>query len=120
MILTDLPQNIDAQSIRVEGAGVGDVLVTSVDTRNRFIGDDTLDTQRKALEKDILNLQVERQGLDQTISDLNQQRNILLSLADKQLVPQSTTETVRAIDAAQLTALLDVVGGRLALLSRKL
>ncbi len=118
LILTDLPQNIDAQSIRVEGAGDGDLLVSSVDTRNRFVGADPVDERRRALEKDIMILQVERQGLDQTVSDLNQQRAILLSLADKQLVPQSTTETVRGIDATQLTGLLDVVGNRLAALSK--
>ncbi len=118
LILTDLPQNIDAQSIRVEGVGEGDLLVGSVDTRNHYLGAATIDAQRKALEKDIQNLQVERQGLDQTVADLNQQRNILYGLADKQLVPQSTTETTKGIDALQLGSLLDVVGHRLAALSK--
>jgi uncharacterized protein (TIGR02231 family) len=118
LILTDLPQNIDAQSIRVEGAGEGELLVGSVDTRSRYLGNDAADTQRKGIEKDIQTLQVERQGLDQTVADLQQQRNILYSLADKQLVPQSTTDTTKAIDAVQLGALLDVVGVRLAALSK--
>ncbi len=118
LILMDLPQNIDAQSIRVEGAGEGELLVGSVDTRNRYLGNDAADAQRKGIEKDIQTLQVERQGLDQTVADLQQQRNILYSLADKQLVPQSTTDTTKAIDAVQLGALLDVVGQRLAGLSK--
>ena len=118
LILTDLPQNIDAQSIRVEGAGEGELLVGSVDTRSRYLGNDAADAQRKGIEKDIQTLQVERQGLDQTVADLQQQRNILYSLADKQLVPQSTTDTTKAIDAVQLGALLDVVGQRLAGLSK--
>ena len=118
LILTDLPQNIDAQSIRVEGAGTGELLVGSVDTRNHYLGAEVSDAQRKTLEKDIQNLQVERQGLDQTVADLNQQRNILYGLADKQLVPQSTTETTKGIDALQLGSLLDVVGQRLAALSK--
>ncbi len=118
LILTDLPQNIDTQSIRVEGAGEGDLQVGSVDTRNHYLGAVNTDAQRKSLEKDIQNLQVERQGLDQTVADLNQQRNILYGLAEKQLVPQSTTDTTKSIDALQLGSLLDVVGQRLAALSR--
>jgi uncharacterized protein (TIGR02231 family) len=118
LILTDLPQNIDTQSIRVEGVGTGELLVGSVDTRNHYLGVEATDAQRKVLEKDIQNLQVERQGLDQTVADLNQQRNILYGLADKQLVPQSTTETTKGIDALQLGSLLDVVGQRLAALSK--
>ncbi len=118
LILTDLPQNIDAQSIRVEGVGEGDLQVGSVDTRNRYLGSASIDAQRKTLEKDIQNLQVERQGLDQTVADLNQQRNILYGLAEKQLIPQSTTETTKSIDALQLSSLLDVVGVRLAGLSK--
>jgi uncharacterized protein (TIGR02231 family) len=118
LILTDLPQNIDAQSIRVEGAGDGQLLVGSVDTRKRYLGDGALDAQRKSIEKNIQTLQVERQSLDQTVADLNQQRTILYSLADKQLVPQSTTDTTKSIDAVQLGALLDVVGERLSNLSK--
>jgi uncharacterized protein (TIGR02231 family) len=118
LILKDLPQNIDAQSIRVEGAGEGELLVGSVDTRSRYLGNDASDAQRKSIENDIQTLQVERQDLDQTIADLNQQRTILYSLADKQLVPQSTTDTTKAIDAVQLGALLDVVGVRLAGLAK--
>lgn len=118
LILTDLPQNIDTQSIRIEGVVTGELLVGSVDTRNHYLGIEATDAQRKVLEKDIQNLQVERQGLDQTVADLNQQRNILYGLADKQLVPQSTTETTKGIDALQLGSLLDVVGQRLAALSK--
>ena len=118
LVLTDLPQNIDAQSIRVEGVGTGELLVGSVDTRNHYLGAANTDAERKWLEKDIQSLQVERQGLDQTVADLNQQRNILYGLADKQLVPQSTTETTKGIDALQLGSLLDVVGQRLAALSK--
>jgi uncharacterized protein (TIGR02231 family) len=118
IVLADLPQNVDAQSIRVEGDSSGGLLVGSVDTRSKFTGSATVDATRKGLEKEILELQVERQGLDQTVADLNQQKTILLSLADKQLVPQSTTETVKAIDATQLGNLVDLVGQKLIALSK--
>ncbi len=118
LILADLPQNIDAQSIRVEGASSGTLSIGSVDTRNRFMGTKLSMRNAKTLEKEIMDLQIERQGLDQTVADLNQQRSILMSFADKQLVPQSTTETVKAIDVAQLSGLLDLVGQKLSALSK--
>jgi uncharacterized protein (TIGR02231 family) len=118
LILADLPQNVDAQSIRVEGSNAGGLVVGSVDTRNKFQGSAAQDAKRKTLEDQIKDLQLERQALDQTVNDLNQQRSILLGLADKQLVPQSTTETVKQIDAVQLGALVDLVGQKLALYSR--
>lgn len=116
IVLADLPQNIDAQSIRVEGDSTGGLLVGSIDTRSKF-QTDTEDTRRSAIEKQLKDLAFERQALDLTISDLNQQRTILLNLADKQLVPQTTTETVKAIDATQLGGLLDMVGQKLSSLS---
>jgi uncharacterized protein (TIGR02231 family) len=118
LILADLPQNIDAQSIRVEGASSGALAIGSVDTRSKYAGNAAVDATRKALEKEIQDIQIERQGLDQTIADLNQQRAILMSLADKQLVPQSTTDTVKTIDVAQLGGLLDLVGQKLSTLSK--
>ena len=117
LILADLPQTVDPQSIRVEGVSSGDLLIGSVDTRNKFQGEGD-DAKRKALETEIQDLQFERQALDQTMSDLNQQRQILLNLADKSLVPPTTTETVKTIDAAQLGSLVDLVGQKLAALSK--
>jgi uncharacterized protein (TIGR02231 family) len=116
LVLKDVPQNIDPQTIRVEGASSGDLLVGSVDTRNKFQGEADAGP-RRALEKQIQDFQFERQALDLTISDLNQQRSILLNLADKQLVPPSTTDNVKVIDATQLGGLLDLVGQKLSSLS---
>ena len=116
IVLADLPQNIDAQSIRVEGTGSSGLLVGSVDTRSKFQAEKD-DAKRVALEAELKDLAFERQALDQTLADINQQRLILMNLADKQLVPQTTTETVKAIDATQLGGLLDMVGQKLATLS---
>jgi uncharacterized protein (TIGR02231 family) len=117
IVLKDLPQTIDAQSVRVTGDASGNLLIGSVDTRNKFQGDGN-DAKRKVLEDEIKDLTFERGALDQTVSDLNSQRNILMSLADKQLVPQTTTETVKAIDAQQLGSLLDLVGSKLSVISK--
>jgi uncharacterized protein (TIGR02231 family) len=116
LILKDLPQTIDPQSIRIAGVSSEDLLVGSVDTRSKFQGESN-DGKRKAIETQIRDLQFERQALDLSISDYNQQRTILLNLADKQLVPPSTTDNVKVIDANQLGGLLDLVGQKLSTLS---
>jgi uncharacterized protein (TIGR02231 family) len=118
LVLADLPQNIDAQSIRVEGDSSGALAIGSVDTRNKYVGGQAVDDTRKGLEKQMQDLQIERQNLDQTIADLNQQRTILMSLADKQLVPQSSTDTVKGIDVQQLSGLLELVGQKLSAVSK--
>ena len=116
VILNDLPANIDPQSIRVEGlpSVAGSLAVVSVDSRSLFTGDATIDQKRIAFETEIQTLIDERSAIDMVINDANQQRQFLMGLADRQLVPQSSTDNVKAIDVAQLTGLLDLVDARLA------
>lgn len=120
VILKDLPANIDPQSIRVEGSGAGgkSFAIASVDSRSLFIGSADLDQRRKALEKEIQELQDERAALDTAIGDANQQRGFLTGLADKQLTPQNAAETLKGIDVTQLAGLIDLVGQRLAGLAK--
>lgn len=120
IILSDLPASVDPRSIRVEGEGSSPLEISSVDTKSHYINQVDRDAKRKILEKDIAALYDERTALDQAIGDANHQRNFLLSLADKQIVPQSTTETVKGIDVAQLTGLLDLVGTRLSTLAKSI
>jgi uncharacterized protein (TIGR02231 family) len=96
----------------------GALAVASVDSRNQFIGDADMDAKRKTLEDQIQSLMDERMTIDTTIADANHQRQFLLGLADKQLTPQSTTDTLKGIDVAQLTGLLDLVGVRLSGLAK--
>ncbi len=70
------------------------------------------------MEKEIAALYDERSALDQAIADANQQRSFLISLSEKQLTPQSSTDTVKSIDVTQLTALLDLMGQRLSALAK--
>jgi uncharacterized protein (TIGR02231 family) len=120
VILKDLPADIDPQSIRVEGlpSVAGSLAVASVDTRNQFTGSEDSDQRRLAFEAQIQTLSDERGTLDTIVNDSNQQRQFLIGLADKQLVPQSSTDNVKSIDVTQLTGLLDLVGARLALLAK--
>ncbi|MFO1033422.1 MAG: mucoidy inhibitor MuiA family protein [Hyphomicrobiales bacterium] len=118
IILAGLPAGIDPASIRVEGTGEGALEITSVDTRIDAVPNAARDERRKSLIKEQEKLADERSALDQTIADANHQREFMLDLADKQLTPQSANETVKGIDVAQLTGLLDLVQQRLAALAK--
>ena len=117
LVLEDLPGELDAQSIRVEGAGGVGLEIGSVDSKLVYLSTVAQDTERKGLEKEIETLGDERQALDQTLSDADYQKRLLLSLADKQLVP-SSDEKSKAVDAAQLGSLLDLVSAKLNLISK--
>ena len=120
ILLTGLPADIDPQSIRVEGAGTGQVEISSVDARDSYIGVAAADGEQLALQKQITALADERALLDMAVADSNHQRTFLLNLADKQLTPQTSTDMTRGIDVAQLGGLLDLVGQKLAVLGEKI
>ena len=117
LILEDLPGELDAQSIRVEGAGGAGLEIGSVDSKLVYLSTAAQDAERKNLEKEIETLGDERQALDQTLSDADYQKRLLLSLADKQLVP-SSDEKSKTIDAGQLGSLLELVSAKLNLISK--
>ena len=118
LMLDDLPGTIDTQSIRVEGVGGAGLEISSVDSKLIQLSSIDVDAKRKGIESDIEKLTDERGALDQTISDSDYQKKLLLSLADKQLLPASSTETVKVIDATQLGGLVDLVGARLSTISK--
>ncbi len=113
LILENLPGDIDPQSIRVSGEGGEGIEIASVDSKVVPLKSEQVDQQRKRLEKMIEDLQDERAALDQSIADADTQRQFLISLANKQITPASTTETSRAVDPTALGGLLDVMGARL-------
>ena len=118
LILDDLPGAIDAQSLRVEGIGGLGLEIASVDSKLIQLTSDAIDAKRKVIDSDIEKLTDERSALDQTLADAEYQRKLLLSLADKQLVPATSADTMKSIDAAQLGGLVDLVGTRLTGLSK--
>jgi uncharacterized protein (TIGR02231 family) len=117
LILEDLPDELDAQSIRVEGTGGAGLEIGSVDSKLVYLSTAAQDAERKSLEKEIETLGDERRALDQTLSDADYQKRLLLSLADKQLVPSSDDKS-KAVDAVQLSSLLDLVSAKLILISK--
>ncbi|HRA94016.1 MAG TPA: DUF4140 domain-containing protein, partial [Aestuariivirga sp.] len=117
LILEDLPGELDAQSIRVEGAGGTGLEIGSVDSKLVYLSTAAQDAERKSLEKEIETLSDERRALDQALSDADYQKRLLLSLADKQLVP-SGDEKSKTVDAMQLGSLLDLVSSKLTVISK--
>ena len=117
LILEDLPGELDAQSIRVEGVGGEGVEIGSVDSKLVYLSTDGQDAERKRLENEIEALGDERRALDQTLSDADYQKKLLLSLADKQLMPSSDDKNNR-VDATQLGSLLDLVSVKLNVISK--
>ena len=120
LLLEDLPGSIDPQSIRVDGAGNAGLEITSVDSKLIGLSSVNLDAKRKVINDQIETLMDERSGLDQTVSDAQAQQRLLMSLADKQLQPGSTTETVKTVDATALGNLVDLVGARLTTISKSI
>ena len=117
LILEDLPGELDAQSIRVEGAGGEGLEIGSVDSKLTYLSSEAQDAERQRLEKQVETLQDERQALDQTLSDADYQKRLLLSLADKQLTPSSEDKSTH-VDATQLGSLLDLVAMKLGVISK--
>jgi uncharacterized protein (TIGR02231 family) len=120
LLLEDLPGSIDPQSIRVEGAGNSGLEITSVDSKLVELSSVDIDAKRKVINDQIEALMDERSGLDQTVVDAQAQQRLLMSLADKQLQPGSTTETVKTVDATALGNLVDLVGARLTTISKSI
>ena len=118
LLLDDLPGTIDPQSIRVEGAGNAALEIASVDTKMIELSSGDIDAKRKVINEQIEVLMDERSALDQTVADAQAQQRLLMSLADKQLQPGSTTETVKTVDATALGNLVDLVGARLTTISK--
>ncbi|MDE2444655.1 MAG: mucoidy inhibitor MuiA family protein [Alphaproteobacteria bacterium] len=118
LLLDDLPGGIDPQSIRVEGSGTSPLEIASVDSKYLQLSSEDVDAKRKAIQDQIEGLSDERIGLDQTIADAEAQRKLLMSLADKQLQPGSSTETLKTVDAASLGGLVDLVGARMTAISK--
>lgn len=117
LILEKLPGFIDPQSIRVEGQAGGAVQISSVDSKSTPLAEDSDNADRLRLEKAISALADERNGLDQIFADADTQRRLLMSLAERQLVPTTNDQLVKGVDAAALGGLLDVVGQRLSSLA---
>jgi uncharacterized protein (TIGR02231 family) len=120
LLISDLPGTVDPQSIRVEAVGDDGLFINGIDTKLADLPSTAADEKRKTLDKKLQGLADEKQALDQLIGDAQAQKTLLLSLANKQLTPTTTTETLKPIDAAGLDGLVSLVGSKLSAISKSI
>ena len=118
LVFENLPGDLMAETIRVEGAALGQVEIGSVDARHVYVPSTAADARRKTFESQIQALQDERSVLDQTIADAEYQKSLMQQLAANAFTPPSKDGEARSFGAADLGQLLDLVGGKLQSLSK--
>jgi uncharacterized protein (TIGR02231 family) len=118
LVFENLPGDLMAETIRVEGSALGQVEIGSVDARLAYVPQAAADARRKTFESQIQALEDERRVLDQTIADAEYQKNLMQQLASSAFTLPAKEEQARSFDAADLGQLLDLVGGKLQSLSK--
>ncbi len=118
IIISDLPGDLDRNSVRVEGVS-GQVLeIGSVDVRQTYVSPNDNPDARLKIERQIEALNDQIAGLNQTINNANAQRNLLQGLASNAILPRPTGKGGSvAISASELDELLSLTATRLADLS---
>ena len=118
LIFTDLPGNLQAETIRVEGTSSGKIEIGSVDSRLVTVPSTATDAERKKIESGIEALQDERGVLDQTVSDAEYQKSLMQQLATNAFAPQPKDSGTKSFGPEDLGNMLDLVGGKLQTLSK--
>ncbi|MGI9462909.1 MAG: mucoidy inhibitor MuiA family protein, partial [Aestuariivirgaceae bacterium] len=120
LVLDDLPGDIDAQSIRVEGETGAAVEIGSVDSKVVHItGGAEFADRRKQLEGEIETLRDEAAALGQLMKNIDYQRQLIQDLARQPFVAQKSSETALKVDSAELGNLFDLVSVRLQALDKR-
>lgn len=114
-----LPGDLDPATIRVEGDGTGAIEIGSVDARLSHVASTDMDARRKALEAEIARLEDERAALDQVIADAEYQKGLMQQLATTAFGKPAKEGEPRSFGAGDLGELLDLVGGRLEVFSKR-
>lgn len=119
LIFDNLPGDLQAETIRVEGTSDGKVEIASVDSRVVAVPSADSDARRKALEAEMQKLGDERGLLDQAIADAEYQKSLMQQLASGAFTqPAKDGGETKVFGAAELGNLLDLVGGKLQALSK--
>ena len=118
LVFDNLPGELMAETIRVEGSAIGQVEIGSVDSRLVYAPSAATDTQRKGFEEQMQTLQDERTLLDQAIADAEYQKSLMQQLASSAFTQPTKEGEAKSFGAADLGQLLDVVGGKLQTLSK--
>ena len=118
LIFEQLPGDLLAETLRVEGVSDGQVEIGSVDARMIYARPEDMDQRRKVLDAEIQRLQDERSQLDQAISDAEYQKSLMQQLASGAFTTPTKDGPAKSFGATDLGQLLDLVGGKLQSLSK--
>jgi len=117
IILKDLPADVVAGSLRVEGAAKEPMSISSVDSKRVFvlntpaIGTD--DDERKRIEKEIEGLQDKRAGLDDAIGAAKFRKKVVQGIANRSLRVPEPTDKETSIGEPDWPTLLDLISVQL-------
>ncbi len=118
LVFEGLPGDLMPETIRVEGDAGASVEIGSVDVKLADVPEELLDQQRRAFEKQIEALSTERARLDQVVSDAEYQKSLMQQLASGAFTAPTKDGESKSFGAQDLGQLLDLVGAKLAALSK--
>ncbi len=119
LIFDNLPQNIIANSIRVEGEADGTLEIGSIDTRSVFVQDAAFEkSERKRIRDEIERLNDERRSFDNVIQSATTQINLLQNLAGLPAISPRPAPVAAAAQPQDWQLVLNMIGNIEALLGR--
>lgn len=112
VLIENLPADISADSVRVEGVSDGEISIGSVDVRQVYLSRNETSEERRKLELQVEALNDEHLRLNQVIADTDLQRSMLQNLIANAGKPNigEAGNTLSALDVADL---LDGAASRL-------
>lgn len=111
--INDLPNNIDPNSLRVEGVGSSALTIGSVDMKKIVIhGNQALD-ERRELENKVDVLHDEISSIKQTAKDDALQRDLLRALISKSTVSSGFGNDIKTISSTDIDSILSTAERRL-------
>ena len=114
LIFDGLPQELQPETLRVEGTGDQRIEIGSVDSKLVSVPSAASDAERKRLEKAIELLNDERSALDQAVSDAEYQKGLMQQLVNATLTNGPKEGEARVLGAEGLGGVLDLVSVKLA------
>lgn len=119
LVFENLPGDLMAETIRVEGTSSGDIEIGSVDSKVASVSTADTGAARLQFEARLEALSDERTILDQTIADAEYQKSLMQQLAAGAFTaPAKDGGDIKVFGAPELGSLLDLVGGKLQALSK--
>ncbi len=121
LVFDNLPGNLDAQSIRVEGEAGARVDIGSVDSKVVHVtSDEQLAGERRRLEAEIETLHDELAAIGQLKRTIDYQRRLIQDMATRPLPTPDKDKTPQRLDSEELGNLFDLVAAKLQVLDRRM